>query len=55
MNNKQAQAETKYRLLVLLLLKLLEDKEITEEEFNKIRKAAINKFRPIIGWLELDE
>ena len=36
MNKKQAQAETKYRLLILLLQGLLEDKEITEEEFNKI-------------------
>ncbi len=55
MNQKQAQAETKYRLLILLLNRLLEDKEITEDESNKIRKAAVNKYRPVIGWLELDE
>lgn len=39
MNKKQAQVETKYRLLILLLNRLLEDEEITEEKFNKIRKA----------------
>lgn len=55
MNQKQAQSETKYRLLVLLLTDLFEGGYITEEEFRNIRKAISKKYRPIIGWLEVDE
>ena len=49
MNQKQAQSETKYRLLVLLLTNLL------EEGHKSIRKAISKKYRPIIGWLEVEE
>ena len=55
MNKKQGQAETKYRLLVLLLLNLLEEGSITEEEFKAIRKGVCKKYKPIIGWLEVED
>lgn len=55
MNQKQAQSETKYRLLVLLLINLLEEGHITEEEFKSIRRAISKKYRPVIGWLKVDE
>ena len=45
MNKKQGQAETKYRLLVLLLLNLLEEGSITEEEFKDIQKAVCKKIQ----------
>ena len=55
MNQKQSQAETKYRLLVLLLLNLFEEGSITEEEFKAIRKTVCKKYKPIIGWLEVED
>lgn len=49
MNQKQAQSETKYRLLVLILKNLLEEGHITEEKFKSIRKAISKKYRLVIG------
>lgn len=52
---KQAQSETKYRLLVLILKNLIEEGHITEEKIKSIRKAISKKYRPVIGWLEANE
>ncbi len=55
MSQKQAQSETKYRLLVLILKNLIEEGLITEEKIKSIRKAISKKYRPVIGWLEANE
>lgn len=55
MSQKQAQSETKYRLLVLILKKLIEEGHITEEKIKSIRKAISKKYRPVICWLEANE
>ena len=55
MSQKQAQSETKYRLLVLILKNLIEEGHITEEKIKSIRKAISKKHRLVIGWLEANE
>ena len=45
MSQKQAQSETKYRLLVLILKNLIEEGHITEEKIKSIRKAISKKYR----------
>lgn len=55
MSQKQAQSETKYILLVLILKKLLEEGHITEEKIKSIRKVIYKKYRLVIGWLGADE
>lgn len=55
MGQKQAQSETKYRLLVLILKNLIEEGHITEEKIKSIRKAISKKYRLVIGWLEDNE
>lgn len=55
MSQKQVQSETKYRLLVLILKNLIEEGHITEEKIKSIRKAISKKYRPVIGWLEVNE
>lgn len=55
MSQKQAQSETKYRLLVLILKNFIEEGHITEEKIKSIRKAISKKYRPVIGWLEANE
>lgn len=55
MSQKQAQSETKYRLLVFILKNLLEEGHITEEKIKFIRKAISKKYRLVICWLGADE
>lgn len=54
MTEKQYEAEIKYRLSVLLLLKCYEDKKITNDELLKLKKKLIRKYKPLIGCLEID-
>lgn len=55
MSQKQAQSETKYRLLVFILKNLLEEGHITEEKIKFIRKVISKKYRLVICWLGADE
>ena len=52
MTEKQESNEIKYRLSIIMLKELLNNNEITEEEFLKLRKKLIRKYRPIVGCLE---
>ena len=55
MSQKQAQSETKYRLLVLILKNIIEEGHITEEKIKSICKAISKKYKLVIGWLGADE
>lgn len=52
MTEKQGQNEIEYRLSLLKLNELLEQKLITPEEFKKMQKRLIRKYKPIIGVLD---
>ena len=52
MNEKQGSNEIKYRLSIMILSELLNNNEITQEEFLNIRKKLIRKYKPIVGCLE---
>ena len=53
MTKKQAEAEMKYRLAVLLLNDLLEKGKIINDELLMYKKKLIRKYKPIIGCLEV--
>lgn len=52
MNEKQGSNEIKYRLSIMMLTELLNNNEITQDEFLNIRKKLIRKYKPIVGYLE---
>ena len=52
MNEKQGSNEIKYRLSIMILTELLNNNEITQDEFLIIRKKLTRKYRPIVGCLE---
>ena len=52
MTKKQAEAEMKYRLAVLLN-DLLEKGKITKDELLMYKKKLIRKYKPLIGCLEV--
>ena len=52
MNEKQGSNEIKYRLSIMILTELLNNNEITQDEFLNIRKKLTRKYRPIVGCLE---
>lgn len=53
MTKKQAEAEMKYRLAVLLLNDLLKKGKITKDELLMYKKKLIRKYKPLIGCLEV--
>ena len=53
MTKKQAEAEMKYRLAVLLLNDLLEKGKITKDGLLMYKKKLIRKFKPLIDCLEV--
>lgn len=48
MNEKQGSNEIKYRLSIMMLTELLNNNEITQDEFLNIRKKLIRKFIVLI-------
>lgn len=52
MNEKQGSNEIKYRLSIMMLTELLNNNEITQDEFLNIRKKLLRKYKPIVGCLE---
>ena len=52
MNEKQSSNEIKYRLSIMMLTELLNNNEITQDEFLNIRKKLLRKYKPIVGCLE---
>lgn len=48
MNEKQGSNEIKYRLSIMMLTELLNNNEITQNEFLNIRKKLIRKFIVLI-------
>lgn len=55
MNKQQAENEIRFRIALLYLQKLYEDKLIDENELKKLKKKLIRKYKPVIGWLEVIE
>lgn len=55
MNKQQTENEIRFRIALLYLQKLYEEKLINENELLKLKKKLIRKFKPIIGWLEVIE
>ena len=53
MTEKQGRNEIEYRLSLLKLNELLELKLITLEEYKKMQKKLIRKYKPIIGVLDV--
>lgn len=53
MNEKQGKHETEYRIALLYLRELKKNNVITEEDFIKIQKKLIRKFKPVIGNLDV--
>lgn len=51
-NEKQGSNEIKYRLSIMMLTELLNNNEITQDEFLNIRKKLLRKYKPIVGCLE---
>lgn len=54
MNEKNGINEIKYRVAMVKLNYLLEQKLITDDEYKKIQKTIIRKYKPIIGVLDVD-
>lgn len=54
MDEKHGINEMKYRVAMLKIKYLLEQKLITDEEFKKIQKKLIRKYKPIIGELDVE-
>ena len=52
MTAEQAKKELSYRVAMLKVQKLLDDGFITKNEFVKLRKKLIRKYKPIIGCLD---
>lgn len=52
MKESDGKQELSYRIAMLKVKKLLEDKLIDENEYKNIQKALIKKYKPIIGWLD---
>ncbi len=52
MDEAQGKAELSYRVGMLKVQKLLEDKLIDTKEYKKLQKALIKIYEPIIGWLD---
>ena len=55
MDKKQNEAETKYRLGVVVLDALLRRNLLTQEEYNSARKEAAELFDAPIGKLESED
>lgn len=55
MNKKEGTKEMKYRLSILYIQSLYEQKIISEQNFKILKKKLIKKYKPLIGSLELDE
>jgi len=53
MTEKQGRNEIEYRLSLLKLNELLELKLITSEEYKKMQKKLIRKYKPVIGVLDV--
>ena len=53
MTKKQQENEVKYRLSIMMLLDLKCKGQITNEEFQEMKKRLIRKYKPIIGCLEV--
>ena len=53
MTKKQQENEIKYKLSIMMLLELKDKKQITDEEFNEMRKRLVRKYKPVIGCLEV--
>lgn len=53
MTKKQQENEVKYRLSIMMLLDLKCKGQITNEEFQEMKKRRIRKYKPIIGCLEV--
>jgi len=52
MNQKQAESEMKYRLIMILLDAMEKEGFISGSEKEVIRKKLVNKLKPMIGQLE---
>jgi hypothetical protein len=55
MNKQQAENEIRFRIALLYLQKIFEEKLIDDSELKKLKKKLIRKYKPIIGWLEVIE
>lgn len=53
MTKKQQENEVKYKLSIMMLLDLKCKGQITNDEFEEMRKRLIRKYKPIIGCLEV--
>ncbi len=51
MISKQFEGERSYRVSLAIAKSMLIKKLITEQEYNKINKMLISKYKPIIGSL----
>lgn len=52
MNQKQAEAEIKYRLIKMILETMKFEGLLAQEDIEAIRKKAVRKLKPLIGSLE---
>lgn len=55
MKKREAIKEIKYRLAIYELHALLERGAITDDEFKTIKRDLIDKFKPMIGGLDIEE
>lgn len=55
MTEKQAQQETRYRLIMILVKSMERDGLISAEEREAIRKKLVERLKPLIGQLEQPE
>lgn len=53
MDKQQAEAEIRFRIALIYLQKLYDEKLIDDNELKKLKKKLIKKYKPIIGWLEV--
>lgn len=53
MTKKQQENEVKYRLSIMMLQELKNKGQITDEDFDEMRKRLVRKYKPIIGCLEV--
>lgn len=53
MTKKQQENEVKYRLSIMMLQELKDKEQITDKDFNEMRKRLVRKYKPIIGCLEV--
>lgn len=55
MTEKQAQRETRYRLIMILVKSMERNGSISAEERETIRKTLVERLKPLIGQLEWSE